>query len=68
MTDREIDFEYWEKRYGRSLSEAEKNAIVTNLSGFFRVLIKVDLREQKKNLQKEIQVLEDTARVYGVEI
>lgn len=62
------DFSYWEKRYGRSLSAEEKNAIVTNLGGFFRVLIQIDLTEKKKKHQKEIQDLEGTARMYGVEI
>ncbi len=62
------DFSYWENRYGRNLSEEEKKAVVTNLGGLFPALIQIDLTEKKKKHQKEIQDLEATARIYGVEI
>ncbi len=65
---KDVDFSLWEKRYGRSLSEEERREIVTNLGGFFRILIQSDLSEKKQKHQKEIQDLEKTARVYGVEI
>ncbi len=65
---RKVDFEMWERLYGRSLSDEEKKEIRGRMSGFARLLIQEDLRQKKETHQKQIADLEKTAKVYGVEI
>jgi len=47
-------FVLWERRYGRSLSDEEKREIGLRLTGFFKTLMRVDLKQQKEQLQKKI--------------
>ncbi len=64
----EFDFSIWEERYGRPLTDEEKQDIGRRMSGFFRILIEQDLKEKKLEGLKKLAELEKDAWFYDVKI
>ncbi len=52
-TQEEVDFSFWEKGYGRELSDAEKIEIKSSVVGFFTLLIEIDRAQSQ--VPKEIK-------------
>lgn len=55
MQKEDIDFSLWEDLYKRSLSEAEKLEIKTNLLNFSKIIIAEDLRQKEDVLLQELE-------------
>ena len=45
--------ELWSERYGREISRREAEEILTNLTGFFRILLEWEAKEMREQVELE---------------